>query len=347
MGVFSPHTYCAMTPTTTVTLPSNAFSPRTNSRRFGYRTEVRTDDHHEPTQEVLTAVQRYEPRWETPGWEDVKPFAQEVVASATTDAKAAARLMVIAAPFLVWAIKEQGLPMAKGALFTQRVVEAYCSSIDVTDGTRATYRSALIAAAEAVNPKGFPRRLERIARRTIKPPYSAEQMVAARAWATGQHTALKRRQAKLMVALCAGAGLRANELELLCSDVTVDAHGVLLSLRGGETPRQVPVLREFEQWVIDALDELPADAPLWLSEGRSPNKSMLNSFTAKTTGAAPNGQQLRATWIVAHLNMGTPIKELMQAAGMTQFNNLHHYLEYVTDVDEPTYRNLLRGDDTQ
>ncbi|MGH3704126.1 MAG: hypothetical protein ACRDT9_05805, partial [Agromyces sp.] len=229
--------------------------------------------------------------------------------------------------------------MTRDAIFTQRVIAAYCSGLDRTDGTKATYRSALIAAAEAINPAGIPKRLQRIPRRAIKPPYDAEQMTYIRAWANGQATALKLRKARLMVALCAGAGLRPAEMVLLCSDVTVDNHGVLLDITAGEMPRQVPVLKEWEPWILDALEKLPADAPLWLSDdNRAPNKSMLNTFTAKTIGAAPNGAQLRATWIVTHLNMGTPVKELMQAAGMVQFNNLHHYLEYVTDVDASTYR---------
>lgn len=33
----------------------------------------------------------------------------------------------------------------------------------------------------------------------------------------------------------------------------------------------------------------------------------------------------------------------MRAAGMAQFNNLHHYLAYVDDVGELAYRTELRG----
>lgn len=310
--------------------------------------ETRLPDQIELTlaPEVIAAVERYKPRERVPGWERVKPFAQQVAARASTDAVSAQRVMVIVAPFVTWAVNEQGLPMTIGELFTLRVIEAYCASRDTTDATRATYRSQLVAVAEDLNPGGIPRRPAPIRRTTIKPPYSSAEMAEFRQWATGQNTDLRRRKAKLMVALCAGAGLRPNEFQLLRSDVVVDDQGIVITVRSAE-PRDVPVLREWEPWILEALDDVPEDAPLWMSDGQQPNKSLLNAFTAKTIGKAPNSVRLRATWIVNHLAMGTPVKELMRAAGMVQFNNLHHYVAFVDEVAPAAYRSLLRGGATR
>ncbi|WP_022894526.1 site-specific integrase [Agromyces subbeticus] len=293
--------------------------------------------------EVILAVERYKPKRPTPGWERVGPFAQELAARASDDSTGAARTMVILSPYLLWCITEQGLPMATEDLLTPRIIDAYIGSLGLADGTKATYRSKLIDTAERLNPDGFPQRMKRIGRRSIAAPYSPTEMTEFENWANGQASEIKTRKARLMLALCAGAGLRPGELELLCSDVTVDDQGILLAIRSGETPRDVPVLRRWESWITAELDKLPADGPLWMSDGQRKNKSLLNAFTEKTSGKAPNGSRLRATWIVAHLAAGTPIKELMRAAGMVQFNNLHHYLVYVDDVGPLAYRTAVRG----
>lgn len=293
--------------------------------------------------EVINAVERYEPSGRPTGWEHIKPFVRQIAATAASEASDAARLMIVLNAFVRWAVTEEGLPMTVEGLFTRRVIDAYCAESPTSEGTRATYRSKLVAVAEALNPGGMPRRLEPIARRTIQPPYSPAEMAEFMSWANGQRTDLKRRKARLMLALCAGAGLRAGELDLLRSDVTVDTQGILLNIRSGESPREVPLLRQWEGWVAAELAGLTHDAPLWMSDVQRKNKSLLNGFTDKTTGKSPNGTRLRATWIVTHLAAGTPIKELMRAAGMTQFNNLHHYLAYVDNVGELAYRSELRG----
>ncbi|MFB6611815.1 hypothetical protein ACFCVO_15910 [Agromyces sp. NPDC056379] len=293
--------------------------------------------------EVILAVERYKPKRPTPGWERISPFARDIAARASDNPASAARTMVILSPFLLWCITEQGLPMTTEDLLTPRIIDAYVGSLERADGTKATYRSKLIDTAERLNPNGFPPRMERIGRRSIAAPYSQSEMTEFENWANFQASDIKTRKARLMLALCAGAGLRPGELDLLCSDVTVDDRGVVLNLRSSEAPRDIPVLSRWESWITAELEKLPVDGPLWMSDRQRKNKSLLNSFTEKTSGKAPNGARLRATWIVAHLAAGTPIKELMRAAGMVQFNNLHHYLAYVDDVGPLAYRAVLRG----
>ena len=56
----------------------------------------------------------------------------------------------------------------------------------------------------------------------------------------------------------------------------------------------------------------------------------------------PRSDRMRATWVVRHLRAGTPIKELMRAAGISKFENLARSLEYVPDLDSREYRRRLR-----
>ncbi|MRG60700.1 hypothetical protein GE115_12590 [Agromyces sp. CFH 90414] len=293
--------------------------------------------------EVINAVESYAPKAPKSDWQRIAPFAQEIAAHSSDNATDAARMMRVLSPFLVWCVTEQGLPMDAEALLTPRVIDAYISGLELTDGSRGTYRSKLTTAAERVNPSGFQKRMEPIKRRQIAPPYAAEEMIAFEFWASGQATELKRRKARLMLALGAGAGVRPGEFDLLCRDVTVDGHGVVVTVGTGGARREVPVLSRWEPWITAELAKLPEEGPLWMTEGQKSNKRLLNGFTERTSGTAPNGLRLRTTWIVTHLAAGTPIKELMRAAGMAQFNNLDRYLAFVDDVGPTAYRNALRG----
>lgn len=250
--------------------------------------------------------------------------------------------MVLVAPFVLWCVNKKGLPLTVEAIFIRRVIDLYLATIE-NSGTRSTHRSALTAVAESLNSASFPSRQVPIARRAIQQPYSAMQMQEFCAWANGQNTELKRRKARLMVGLGAGAGLRPGEFALMRDDVVADDDGVLITIRGGQSPRIVPLLREWETWVVPVLSEVPPGEALWMGPAEKANKSMLNTFTANTIGKAPNGVQLRATWLVTNLALGRPMKELMRAAGMIQFTNLDKYLEFVDDVDFSVYRSIIRG----
>lgn len=292
--------------------------------------------------EVIAAVERYKPRRPVPGWEAVKPFVRDAAALASSERYSAQRLMVLIAPFVLWCVNKKGLPLTVEAIFVRRVIDLYLATIE-NSGSRSTHRSALTAVAESLNSASFPSRQVPIARRAIQPPYSSTQIQEFCAWANGQNTELKRRKARLMVGLGAGAGLRPGEFAMMRDDVAVDEGGVLITVRGGQSPRIVPLLKEWVPWILPVLAEVPAGEALWMGPAEKPNKSMLNSFTANTIGKAPNGVQLRATWLVTNLALGRPMKELMRAAGMTQFTNLDKYLEFVDDVEFDVYRSIMSG----
>ncbi len=96
---------------------------------------------------------------------------------------------------------------------------------------------------------------------------------------------------------------------------------------------------------MTALLELaPIDEPLWGKPNRTDKSNLLSSFTQYTVGTFPRGDRLRATWIVSHLQSGTPIKELFRATGLDKMENLPRYLEYVTSLEVDEYRAALRGE---
>jgi hypothetical protein len=306
------------------------------------------DGHHyraEP-EEVVASMKRYSPQGNLGEWVSIRDFVFDAaVLTAASTTYSVDRVLKVSSLFVRWAVAEQGVPMDAGAVFARHVIEIYCSTLDLSDGTVATYRSLLIAVADVVAPEENPERFTPLARRKIKPPYSDLEMRKFRSWATGQKTETGIHKAKVMLSLSAGAGLWPAEIKLVQpEDIVADDLGVTVQVRG-DVPRTVPVLHTWEQWALSGAAARPAGTPLWGAIGKvAQNKNLLTEFTSKSIGISPTNARLRATWIVTHLSLGTPMKALVRAGGMTQFGNLHHYLEYVEDVTETTYRATLRGE---
>lgn len=69
-------------------------------------------------------------------------------------------------------------------------------------------------------------------------------------WASGQSDPLQRRRGMVMLILCAGAGIRSNEVGMIIPEhITVSGDGVLIEVLG-TTPRHVPLLAEWEEWML-------------------------------------------------------------------------------------------------
>lgn len=165
-----------------------------------------------------------------------------------------------------------------------------------------------------------------------------------RTWALGQHTINNRHKAMTMLALSAGGGLWSAEIGLvLREDIVADKTGVMISVHG-DTPRQVPLLRQWEDWLLEVAETRQPGEPLFGSTTRGNHVNMLSNFTSRSLGEAPTNARLRATWIVTHIALATPMKGLFRASGFKQFGNLHHYLKYVDELGDLEYRKLLRGE---
>ncbi len=52
---------------------------------------------------------------------------------------------------------------------------------------------------------------------------------------------------------------------------------------------------------------------------------------------------MRATWMVTHLTAGSPVKALVEAAGVDSLEALTRYLRFVPDADVAAYRAAFRA----
>lgn len=274
----------------------------------------------------------------------MRDFVKDAVATAATlDERDPSRLMKVASPYVVWCVDEHGLDLRRELIFAPALIDRYCRTQFNTEGTAGSYRSVLLAIANALMPGTSGPKLTAMHKRTIQAPYIAKEIKSFELWARGQNTALLRHRGSLLVALCAGAGLSTGELRTLNRhDIVVDDDGVLVQVRGTRA-RTVPVLREWESWVAASVSAFPSTQLLWGGKRTVGSANMVNEFTDRASGISPKAARLRSTWIVTHLRKGTPAKELMLAGGIAKFENLDQYLAFVEPADLLSHRAFLRG----
>ena len=295
--------------------------------------------------EVVAQVRRYSPKIPERDWAAIREFVLDAVAAAGEGTQLdMGRAVMIAAHFVQWAVNLQGLPLEPSALFNSDVIEAYCDSLGLGDGSVSTYRSVLRVVAKGVAPEANQERGRPISRRNIQDPYVAKEVEKYRAWAHGQSTEVQTRKAKLMLSAGAGAGLWPNEITAIRPQhVTISESGITIAVQG-KSPRPVTLLAEWESMFRDAIDGVELTSIVWGNlHPESKNKNLITNFTEHCVGTAPVPSRLRASWIVTLLDRQVNMAVLFEAAGFKQFNNLHQYIPFLTRPGSQDSRTQLRG----
>jgi len=297
------------------------------------------------SEEVRATMTKYKPQRASAEWPAIESFVKDACSLAAPHTSyAASMLLTVTSAYVLWCVNAQGWPMQTDVIFSRQAIDLYCTqeSPARSEGTRRNYRAILMRVSEVVAPEEHPDAMTPLARKRVAEPYSARDMEEFSLWALGQITAEKRRRAMLMLVLCAGAGLRPSDVSTIYpDDVLVDDLGIVFTIHG-TNPRTVPLLRQWEEWMVAILAQAPRDIPVWGPTNTIRASNLLSNFTQYTVGLRPRSDRLRATWIVTHLRAGTRIKELTCALGVEKFEHLPRYLEHVHTLDTPRYRAELR-----
>jgi len=297
------------------------------------------------TAEALNIVSRK--NLPVPAEPDVEAFVRDAVTiAAPYTAYTAQLLLTDTARFVNWCVGDQGWPLDAQIIWSVRAIDLYSTTAnqELSEGTRRNYRSRLLRISEVLLPHEHPEKQTPLSHRSTQAPYSAKEIEQFRQWATNQLSPEKRDRAMVMLVLCAGAGIRPSEIPLIYpADVIVDDEGILIAV-GGDEPREVPLLAEWEEWMLALLERRPGDESLWGPVSNHSLHNLTSKFTERSHGKPPRADRLRHTWIVHHLSTATPLKELFRAAGVTKMQHLHLFLEFVDALDETDYRRALRSE---
>ena len=282
--------------------------------------------------EVAPAVEAYRPAGlGDTAWAAARPHFLEVMARAglrtREDAK---KYRVVLGPYLAWRAT-QGLGTEPAAAMTFAGVDEYYSRclLDVVARSTANdYRSILRRLAQRANPGLGAPVVATVGHQPVRPGYSASEIAAIERVALRQRTPAVRRRMCAYVGLCAGAGLRPEDLRDLRARDVVDLgdDGIRVDV-GGRNPRTVWVRQALEDVVRAGLEGLE---PGQLVLGRDVNRR--NVTTKATVGADlgdcpfPEAVRLRSTWLSWLMCEAVPVAVILDAAGLVGARTLTNLL---------------------
>jgi integrase len=261
-------------------------------------------------------VGRWRPSSVPPG---AAAFARQVVTAAGPPGRDRAKNLLWAAGKLAgWAIP-LGLDPAPEVLLHPSVIERFTAHAPGLSGpARRTLRTNLRFLGRAVVPALHPQ-VAPLPRERSKTPYTAAEISGFLALAAAQPTTARQARAAGLVCLGAGAGLiRADLRHVRGSNITCRSGGVIVTVRGGRRPREVPVLARYHHRLLASAAFAGQNL---VTGGTDPLRSNIsNPLTRSLAGGAGlpalDTSRLRATWLAeAAVLIGLPA--FMHAAGIT------------------------------
>ncbi len=297
---------------------------------------------------MASKIENYVPKIPAEHWDAIGGF----VRSAITDIepvspKMAKKALGAVTAFVHWAWL-LGYELDRKVVFDRFAIEEFIAvgyPPNWSNGTRRNMRTQLFSVSQVLlGAEARIPRLNPLPGESPSKPYSKDEIIALRSWAKGQATLTRRRDAIVLLALGAGAGLKVEDFFPLRRRDIVEIGGAVVVNVGGKRPRQVPVLAEWECELREAISTMSPDVYVF-SQGRTGrNKNTVTNFVDRTSGVfKPHTFRLRVTWLVHHLTVGTPVKPFLAAAGVYSSDMLTRYLQFVPDVEANEARRLLRG----
>lgn len=282
------------------------------------------------TMSTYSEFSSYTPLLSKDSWTKVRPFAVEIIATRCAHMTEHQRYehQRSLAYFGDWVVQTGMVPL-DGALRSD--------VIDVYTVDRAREISPVVAERERKMLRalaGIPPTVEKRRVTTSSEPerpYTDAELVLFHSWATHQPTEALQRACLAIFVLGAGCGFTSAEALSVRGTDLIEVDGVLAA-RAQRDGRIVPVL---ERW-HDCMERLRATASveLVIAPDSRERKSALRAVLDRSIGERkPTLARLRVTWLVTHLDAGTPLAALLPASGMTSTDSLRRAMKYVRALD--------------
>lgn len=279
-------------------------------------------------------------------WSIMEAFVRDSVTSLGLRTPGVARHYLAAtAKFAHWAWQTAGAELNPQVVLRPNLVRRFMH--DVMRDHSETYRyhtaqrlNVLVAHFTGTTPDSLARKNP-----VSVHPYTDRDLITFRSSAARRTNIERRMNAHILLALGAGAGMRAEEIALArISDITTDGDDLLVSVRG-KHPRTVPLRAEWRRALTTGINNRePGD---WLFAGyRLPEypARVIHQFGIDDPNEpTPAANRLRATWIVGQLNAGLRLDVLLELAGLTSPTSLAPYVLAMTPYDMVDVRHLITG----
>ncbi|WBM79838.1 hypothetical protein KIV56_16970 [Cryobacterium breve] len=265
----------------------------------------------------------YRPINALPYWDEIGEFVNAAVAdTASISGRDARSLYPAAVAFVMWCWQSRGTPLERPRIFRRVVVEEFVhlGMASYARGSKATHRATLTIMVEALNPAETVRSRRAIPRSAPTQPYTREEVAALHSWAAAQGTRRRHHDAIALLALGLGAGLATREiLGARVADLeTQDDHINVIVWEG--RARVVPVRPDWQRPLRRILADLDPAALIFRPGRTGASPGQLTDFLLRSrTELDVRPSRMRTTWLLEHLNAGTPPKELLRISGLKNF----------------------------
>lgn len=276
----------------------------------------------------------YVPIIALPYWDIIGTFVDAAVVDCIPHTDRSDRdLYAAAVPMVLWCWRARGTPLERARIFRKSMIEQFIhlGMPGAARSSQATLRSTLWRMAELLNPAHDNAQHRPIARSAPTRPYSAAEVAELQSWAVTQATAVRRRDAKTMLALGLGAGLAARELlEVQTTDVILNNETPPLSasiIVWQERTRVVPVLGPWVASIQQTLAEVPAGGFMFRAGRTKATPGQITDFLTRSRSPLDvRPVRMRATWLIHHLNAATPAEEILRISGLKNYAALDRLL---------------------
>lgn len=282
-------------------------------------------------------------------WEHLRPFVEDLVRTAAPATAYTEKQLYPAVTKLArWASETAGLPLKAKLILHPANIDRFANEglVAYTNAGRATMRSKLRRVAAAILDGETPQDRKRpMGKAPASSPYTEPELATLLSWVNGQPTRERKTSVGALLALGIGAGLTGREIVAQRLDgVTVDEAGVVVHVAGDDA-RDVPVVREWEHFLVERLTLVGSDAWAFRSGQEGGNINLITDFVSRSHKRVNlQARRMRATWLVHHLSAGTPVTSLMRAAGLQSIEALDRLLPLAEGRPEREYRDDLRGE---
>ncbi len=284
-------------------------------------------------------METYQPNLPTHDWETIRPFVLSVIEQVEPQLPySPAALLNAVTHHVDWCTNTAGVALRAGEIFRRDVIGAAISMMPTTQSsTRGRRRSILLRVGETLGAIPVAPPLPPLSAATPSAPYTANEVDEVVRWAHLQND--KDLPSSLaLVTLGFGAGLPTRDLAMVrARDVEGDGSVIRLA------DRTIPVLDDWSD-ELAALTQRATDREATLFRpGTSWSKNVVTVFVGRAfaSGIRPSTQRMRATWLVHHLSTGTPMQDLLAAAGLQSMDALVRYERFLppaTTAHEDTWR---------
>ncbi|MFJ4220000.1 hypothetical protein [Curtobacterium luteum] len=278
----------------------------------------------------------YRPRLPTKDWDAIAPYVHDVVARAEPLVTYSARELYPAVTRLTHFTRGEYAPLTDNAVFDPYMVNRFVVHhlAGYNRASRNTIRARLRRVSEALLGDAAVGKFKALGKADAVRPYTDAEQAALEGWSRAQTSAERRTSAGALLALGFGAGLTGAEIiRLRVEEVGVGVDGLVVHVGDGDEARDVPVLRDWASGLHARVEYLQGRGWAFRAEQRGGNVNLITDFVSRTAPPLEiQTRRMRATWLVKHLETGTPLKTLLHIAGLQSAEALDRLLPFVRDA---------------